>query len=51
MGKIGEVLAMDSQNQQALNMRARIEIAATSDSGPIGVGRARARSGGGRRGR
>ncbi len=39
MGKVGEVLAMDSQNQQALNMRARIEIAANSDSGYLGVGR------------
>ena len=40
MGKVGQVLAVDSQNQQALNMRARIEIAANSNNGGwIGVGR------------
>lgn len=38
LGMVGQVLAMDSQNQQALNMRARIEIAANSDDGYIGVG-------------
>lgn len=36
MGAVGQVLAMDSQNRQALNMRARIEIAANSDNGYIG---------------
>ena len=30
LGLVGQVLAVDSQNKQALNMRARIEIAANS---------------------
>ena len=33
MGSVGQVLAMDRENRQALNMRARIEIAANSNSG------------------
>ena len=39
MGKVGRVLAIDSQNQQALNMRARIEIAANSNNWFMGLGR------------
>ena len=44
LGLVGQVLAVDSQNRQALDMRARIEIAANSNSGFIvgrGIGRIR----------
>ncbi len=39
LGLVGQVLAVDSQNRQALDMRARIEIAANSNDGFIGGGR------------
>jgi hypothetical protein len=38
LGMVGKVLAVDSQNRQALDMRARIEIAANSNNGFIGGG-------------